>query len=193
MEASVGWHPQAGSSGIRTVREDESTLDGIEAVIAPSKIQAVGVVVSKVDEVMHGAELGIVGMDSQVQLWGEQGYLSRLLILLFDHGYDVFLTSDHGNIEATGCGRPKEEGSMADVRGQRVRIYPTALLREEIAAQFPEAVQWSAGNGLPPDYWPLLAGGRTAFITCAYRTVSHGGACIEEVVVPFVRVQRGVE
>ena len=52
-------------------------------------------------------------------------YLNTLLDLLLDRGFRVYLTSDHGNIEAEGCGRPAE-GAVADLRGERVRIYPDA-------------------------------------------------------------------
>ncbi|NQT01458.1 MAG: hypothetical protein HQ580_05520 [Planctomycetes bacterium] len=46
-------------------------------------------------------------------------------------GFRVFLTSDHGNIEARGCGRPAE-GAVADLRGERVRVYPDPVLRGKI-------------------------------------------------------------
>jgi len=57
---------------------------------------------------MHGMALGASGMQNQVRQWAEEGFMPRLLALLFDHGSTVFLTSDHGNIAAVGCGRPAE-------------------------------------------------------------------------------------
>jgi len=177
-------HPDAVAYG--KVRGDEPTLESIETIIGPAKVQVVGLVINKVDDIMHGAELGMAGMDGQVRLWGEQGYLADLLTVLFQHGYDVFLTSDHGNVEATGRGRPAKEGSVAAVRGQRARVYPTQVLEDETAKQIPDAIRWPPNQGLPADYWPLLAAGRTAFISEGHRMVGHGGACIEEVVVPFI-------
>jgi hypothetical protein len=41
------------------------------------------------------------------------------LELLLNNGHAVFLTSDHGNIEAIGCGGPNE-GALAEVCGEHV-------------------------------------------------------------------------
>ncbi len=40
-------------------------------------------------------------------------------------GFDVWLTSDHGNVEAKGIGRPRE-GVLVEQRGSRVRFYTDA-------------------------------------------------------------------
>ena len=43
--------------------------------------------------------------------------------------------------------------------------------------------------GLPEDYLPLLAPGRSAFVRETERIVSHGGASLEELVVPLVQIE----
>ena len=53
-------------------------------------------------------ELGSSGMHNQVRQWSQQPFMGRLIDLLIAAGYRVYLTSDHGNIEASGCGRPAE-------------------------------------------------------------------------------------
>ncbi len=118
-----------------------------------------------------------------------QSYLSSLLVLLLDRGFQVYLTSDHGNMEATGCGRPTE-GAVADLRGERVRIYSDTMLRSKVKGQFPTALEWGA-IGLPEDYLALLAPPRQAFIQHSQHTVSHGGISIEEIIVPLVRIEEG--
>ena len=97
------------------------------------------------------------------------------------------ITADHGNIEAVGCGRPME-GVVADLRGERVRIYPDSSLRAMVQGRFPEAIAWPA-IGLPGDYLPLMAPGRRAFICTGDRIVAHGGISIEELLVPLVQVE----
>ena len=42
--------------------------------------------------------------------------------------------------------------------------------------------------GLPANFKPLFAGGRTAFVPNGDQVVAHGGVSVEELVVPFVRV-----
>jgi len=133
-------------------------------------------------------ELGAAGMHNQVRQWAGQPYMANLIDLLLDNGFRVFLTSDHGNIEATGCGRPAE-GSVADLRGERVRIYSDPLLRGQIKSRFPEALDWPP-VGLPEDYLPLIAPGRSAFVRETQRLVGHGGVSLEELVVPLVQIER---
>ncbi len=159
----------------------------VEDAVSRHRIRAAGIVIRKVDDIMHGSELGAMGMHSQVRLWAEEEYVKRLIELLLHRGFDVWLTSDHGNVEARGIGRPSE-GAIAGVRGERVRVYADGSLRERVAGKFPGAIEWS-GSGLPPDYLPLLAPGRTAFVSENERIVSHGGVSIEELIVPFIRIE----
>jgi hypothetical protein len=77
-------------------------------------------------------------------------------------GFHVYLTADHGNVEAISAGRPNQ-GVIAESRGERVRIYPTELLRKQSAEQIPGTIELPS-PALPPDFLPLFAGGRTAFI-----------------------------
>ena len=113
--------------------------------------------------------------------------MSKLLDKPHHHGFNVFLTSDHGNIEASGIGRPME-GAIADLRGERVRVYPNQILRAKVKAQFPGALEWQP-LGLAEDYLPLLAPGRKAFIRAGERIVGHGGISLEELVVPLIHVE----
>ena len=162
--------------------------DGIRELLLRPKIRALGLVVDKVDKIMHGMELGTAGMHNQVRQWAEEGFMAGLLDALLDGGFAVFLTSDHGNVEAEGCGRPAE-GAIADVRGERARIYPDAVLRSRVKERFPDAIE-RPGPGLPEDCLALLAPGRTAFVREGERIVGHGGVSLEEVVVPMVEIER---
>ena len=166
----------------------DGPLDRVGEILSRTDIRAVGLVVDKVDKIMHGMELGTAGMHNQVRQWAGEGFMARLLDLLLDDGFEVFLTSDHGNIEAVGGGRPSE-GVVADVRGERARIYPDETLRSRVQEEFPNAIAWPA-IGLSEDCLALLAPARSAFIHEGERIVGHGGASLEEVVVPWIRIER---
>ena len=166
----------------------DGPLDGVSELLSRKDIRTLGLVVDKVDKIMHGMELGTAGMHNQVRQWAGEGFLAELLDKLLGDGFGVFLTSDHGNIEAEGRGRPSE-GAVADVRGERARIYPDAVLRSRVQNQFPDAVAWPT-IGLPEDCLALLAPGRSAFVREGERVVGHGGASLEEVVVPWIRIEQ---
>ena len=166
----------------------DGTLESVEEMIARPKTRVVGLVVGKVDKIMHGMELGAAGMHNQVRQWASQPFMANLVDLLLENGFRVHLTSDHGNIEAAGCGRPAE-GAVADLRGERARIYPDSLLRAQVKERFPHAMEW-VPIGLPENYFPLLAPGRSVFVRETEHLVSHGGASLEELVVPLVQIER---
>lgn len=164
---------------------ETDSLSLVEEKLSP-KLRIIGLVVDKVDKIMHGMQLGTAGMHNQVRQWAELGWMANLLDLLLAQKFKIFLTSDHGNIEATGIGQPRE-GAIADLRGERVRVYSDPILRAKVKSEFPNAIEWPL-LGLPEKYLPLLAPGRQAFIQEGKQIVAHGGISVEELVVPFISV-----
>jgi len=160
----------------------------LETIINPSKTKAVGLVVDKIDKIMHGMQLGSSGMHNQIKQWCHAGFLTSLVNQLLDYGYDVWLTADHGNIQCEGKGRPSE-GVIAETRGERARVYPSSELRAQVAESFSFAYQWQP-VGLPAGYFPLVASSHDAFVNQKDSIVAHGGIAIEEVIVPLIKFER---
>ena len=112
-------------------RLGDGPLDSVLDLASQPRIRSLGLVVDKVDKIMHGMTLGPAGMHNQVRQWAREGFMAGLLDALFDSGFTVLLTSDHGNVEAEGLGRPSE-GAIADVRGERARLYSDPVLRSRV-------------------------------------------------------------
>jgi hypothetical protein len=167
---------------------DGDALGVLDSAIHLGRTKVVGLVVDKVDKIMHGMQLGSAGMHNQIKQWCHAGFLSAMVGQLLDYGYEVWLTADHGNIQCEGKGRPSE-GVIAETRGERVRVYPTPELRAQVAGTCPFAHEWQP-VGLPADYFPLVAAGRDAFVNPGDAIVGHGGVAIEEVIVPLVKFER---
>ena len=171
------------------------TSDDIRILVdrlSDHRFRSVGLVINTVDDIMHGMLLGSAGMHNQLEMWANAGYLSQLINALINYGFSVHMTSDHGNIEALGCGK-MNEGAVADSRGERARVYQTEILRDEVQ----KTIKYASENamswpqiGLPSDYWPVVMSGREAFITKNERIVGHGGISIEEVIVPYIKICR---
>jgi len=166
----------------------DGELGQVSELVTGPKTRVAGLVIDKVDKIMHGMELGAAGMHNQVRQWAKQGFMLKLFQILFDAGFRIYLSSDHGNIEANGCGRPAE-GVVADLRGERVRVYPDPLLRKNVHERFPDALEWPP-VGLPEDYLPLVAPARAAFVRESEQIVGHGGISVEELIVPLVQIER---
>ena len=167
---------------------DGDAVSVLDTAIHLGKTKVIGLVVDKVDKIMHGMQLGAAGMHNQIKQWCKKGFLGTLIGHLLSHGYEVWLTADHGNIECDGKGRPSE-GVIAETRGERVRVYPTPELRARVAESLTFAHEWNP-VGLPAGYFPLVAKGRDAFVNPGEAIVGHGGVAIEEVIVPLVKFKR---
>lgn len=191
-EANVGYLRNLGVKGLSA--DGSFHPDGevglepeAEALIGNHRMQVVGLVVSTVDNIMHGMQLGTAGMHQQVQLWHSgHRYLSKLVDRLLEESFAVFLTSDHGNVSALGIGQPRE-GVLVEKRSQRARVYDDPAFIALAAAQSPTAVEWT-NVGLPEQLKVLLAPQLDAFLNVGQHAVCHGGIALEEVIVPFVQI-----
>jgi hypothetical protein len=143
-------------------------------------------VVDTIDEIVHGAVLGKRGIAAQVESWCESGFVDHLFSLLLDKGFHIYLTSDHGNVEAVGQGRPNQ-GVTSELRGERVRTYRSETLAAESAAANTNTYRLDVA-GLPANFMTLFAGGRAAFMQQGEPAVVHGGISVEELLVPFVKI-----
>jgi len=169
---------------------DANCLTRVLEVAGMASCRILGVVLPVVDETMHGMTQGASGMHAALKHWAQKGALSKLLHSLVDLGFEVHLTSDHGNIEGTGIGKPNV-GVTAEERGERVNIFTEESLREKTHTEFADTVIWK-DYGLPPEYKPLIAANRKAFTTKERHVVGHGGISLEEVIVPYVRITKHV-
>ena len=154
-----------------------------------TNVEVLGAVIDTIDGFSHNALAGNREMHGRIREWLRGDYLKELLHDLVDVlGFAVFITSDHGNVECKGTGK-LSEGVLAGMKGERTRVYVTAPLRQDALGKYPQALAWD-GDDLPPDFKPIVLAGRDAFQTEGESLVSHGGISLEEVIVPFVRVER---
>lgn len=148
----------------------------------------IGLVLNVIDDIMHGMNLGSAGMHNQIKHWAKQGYFGSLLQLLIDHGYTVWITSDHGNLECEGIGNI-QDGSLSETKASRVRIYQSEVLRDQAALRSDGSLVWTP-KGLPNGLYSLFAPYQASYHSIGKKIVSHGGISLEEVMVPLVKINR---
>ncbi len=161
-------------------------LPDLAGALDSSAAKVAGLVVDTIDEFVHGAVLGKRGIAAQIENWCDSGFVERLFASLTSKGFSVYVTSDHGNVDAVGQGRPNQ-GVAAELRGERVRAYRSEVLAAEASSGGSGRFRVESA-GLPSEFLPVFAGGRTAFLNAGDRAVVHGGLAIEELIVPFVRI-----
>lgn len=168
----------------RALRQLEQ-LTALQTDIADRKPKVLGLVIDEVDERLH-KERSKEDVALWIDRWLETGFVERLFALLLAEGFSIYVTADHGNVDATGVGRPNQ-GVIAETRGERVRVYRSEPLRAESSAAYPTTISLDIA-GLPANFVPLFAGGRGAFVPVGDQVVVHGGVSVEELIVPFVKV-----
>lgn len=151
-------------------------------------VRIYGAVIDVIDQIMHGAMQGIKTIQSEIKTWLNTNYLERFLTDLIATGFEVYVTSDHGNVECTGRGRIPQ-GVTVETKGERFRTYQSEIIRNQTASEHPDTIRWD-DEGLPESYFVLLANDKCAFTQKNDKIVTHGGIHIEEVIVPFVKVTR---
>ena len=159
--------------------------DEVIASIDDSRTRVIGLVVNIIDKLTHSEQFGVEGLLRDISLWMEQEHLADLLKSLFERGYEVFITSDHGSVVAEGQGKPNQ-GILVESKGERTRIYSDTAFIDQVKEAY-SSVEWP-GVGLPDNMFVLLASHGKAFVQEGRKVLSHGGISIEEVIVPFIRL-----
>lgn len=159
------------------------------------RVQALCLVTPIIDQMVHGATQGVADVHASVALWSHNRDMQRQgaewLEGLIDHllaaDYTIALTSDHGHVQAVGVGQP-QEGVTVRSRSRRARLYESEQFARSVQSDYAESVLWHGDGLLPESAWVLMAAGRSAFAAEGEVMVSHGGVCLEEVVVPLVLI-----
>lgn len=173
----------------RALRQADQ-LDALESDLTDRGPKVLGLVIDEVDDRLH-KERSKKDVALWIGNWLATGFVDRLFSMLLDKGYHIYLTADHGNVQSTGVGRPNQ-GVIAETRGERVRVYRSESLLADSAAAYPSTLRLDIA-GLPANFLPLFAGGRTAFVPEGDQVVVHGGISVEELIVPFVKVSYGID
>jgi hypothetical protein len=121
-----------------------------------------------------------------IKRWADNGLILKLIRILKESGFEIYLTSDHGNVFCKGSGA-LQEGILTEEKSMRVRIYENAQLAENAKNKVLSAIRWPEEN-VGSKFSVLLSQGLTAFNNRGETSISHGGISLEEVIVPFIHI-----
>lgn len=148
-------------------------------------VDVLGLVINATDDLMHSAELlGDIGLHAGLDAWLRSGVLDAVLRKANEHGYETWLTADHGNLAVTPA-KELREGAFVERAGTRARRYASKSLRDGAAVA---GIAWDELPGYPNDESErlLFAPGRTGW---GKSRLSHGGLSMDEVIVPLVQIE----
>ncbi|MCA9873355.1 MAG: BREX-3 system phosphatase PglZ [Anaerolineales bacterium] len=158
--------------------------------LSSSRIQALCLINTSIDDMLHGASLGAADVQTSLRLWldKQSPQLETVINDLLQRGFQVTITSDHGHTEAQGMGQP-QEGLAVETRSKRARIYRNENAALAVQQGYPDTILWHGQGLLPDDTWALMGNGRLAFAPKNEIVVTHGGLTLDEMVVPLIQIK----
>ncbi|MDD3535033.1 MAG: BREX-3 system phosphatase PglZ [Candidatus Cloacimonetes bacterium] len=160
----------------------------IEKEINLNSASVIGIVINTIDNMLHGMNLGASGMHSQIRHWLKQGHLAALLKLLLDKGFELWLSSDHGNLACSGIGNIAD-GALSETKAARTRIYASEALAVGALEKSGSSLLWTP-KGIPPQFHCLFAPYQASYLAKGKKSISHGGISLEELMVPLIKINR---
>ena len=156
--------------------------------IVDSKNEILGIVINLFDDTMHSVKDLRAGKrvfyDTLIS-YLKNSATDQFFDLLLEAGYRVFITSDHGNVDAVGMG-VKSPKALIETYAKRVTIFKEQSLAEAFAEN-PRLTLFRP-LFLPEDLYPVYPRADEMFATERSVAISHGGLSIEEMIVPFIEV-----
>ncbi|MDR6770766.1 hypothetical protein J2Y49_001488 [Azospirillum sp. BE72] len=187
---------EAAGAQLRSVRfrlqggqeSDSAFVAAALDLASDERVEVLGLVAATIDRSLHGAVAGPGAYHEQIARWAKDGHLARLIAGLAEHSFRVLVTSDHGNVHATGVGRPPS-GKLAEERGERVMVFDRPELAQSTRESDDSMFAPESGVAVLPGQHVLLAAGRSAFLQVGADVITHGGAALEEVIVPLIEYE----
>lgn len=163
---------------------------GIIREIADSKNEVLGLVINFIDDLMHSAKDIKEGKQffyDTIKSYLEHSNLDELIKILINHGYKIYITSDHGNIAGYGNGK-KVSKDLTEKYAKRVVIFDREQLGREFCSNETEFIYKT--NFLPENFYPVYTTDYSLYDKKGNNEISHGGISIEELIVPFIEVEK---
>lgn len=145
------------------------------------------VIINDIDDLVHSQKQGNIGMYNDVKLLASSGKINELIKKLYNHGFDIYITSDHGHKETETIGSPRGTGVEVETKSKRTLILKDFADYEKIMDKF-YMIEYP-GYFLPKDFKYLLCDYDKSLGIKGDTILSHGGISIEEVIVPFIKIE----
>jgi hypothetical protein len=160
----------------------------VEEVLKRPQLSVAVFIVNAIDEIVHTSVMGEKEFTNRLRHWVyEKHYLRNLISSLFERFDAIIITSDHGHIAGSGIGDFSLR-SVAEECSLRARLFNNQVY-ERLAGEICEVSLWQ-NIGLPQDSVVIIPNGRGLFAKKGYIGISHGGASLEETIVPYITITK---
>jgi hypothetical protein len=142
-----------------------------------------GLVCNDLDDIMHGSVLGNIQLKTSTEQWTRKSKIVEIVSALKEKGFHVYITSDHGNIEATGLKNLAMKDKVGALsRGKRHLHFTNEILMEGFLSN-------NSNLELGKKGLSVYLKKQEAFTDENSQVITHGGSHLWEVIVPFIIIQ----
>lgn len=142
-------------------------------------VHVLSLLCNDLDEIMHGSKMGNDQLMSSTLQWIEKSQFVELMNSLKSKGFKIFITTDHGNVEATGIKNLKLKEKVGSLsRGKRYIQFSNEMMVKNFREQNPDLIIGEKDNSVYLRH-------KEAFTTENVDVVTHGGSHIWEVLIPL--------
>jgi hypothetical protein len=152
----------------------------IESITADTTI--LGLVCNDLDDIMHGSILGNGQLKTSTEQWIVKSKIVNTISALKAKGFQVYITADHGNIEATGLKNLTLKDKLGALsRGKRHLHFTNETLLDNF-------MELNTNIEVGKKGLSLYLKKQEAFTTENSQVITHGGSHLWEVIVPFISI-----
>lgn len=152
----------------------------IESIAPDTTI--LGLVCNDLDDIMHGSILGNSQLKTSTEQWIVKSKIVNTISALKAKGFQVYITADHGNIEATGLKNLTLKDKLGALsRGKRHLHFTNETLLDSF-------MELNTNIEVGKKGLSLYLKKQEAFTTENSQVITHGGSHLWEVIVPFISI-----
>lgn len=145
------------------------------------------IIINDIDNMVHGQQQGRAGMYHDVKYLSETGKLTALVRDLLQKGFDVYISSDHGNTPCIGQGKLMKLGVETETKSHRMLVLEKFADKEKMIEQY-DMIEYPK-YFLDKRYDYLICNIGKSFDAREKKVMTHGGITVDEVVVPFIKIK----
>lgn len=150
-------------------------------------IRCGAVIINDIDDLVHAQKQGRIGMYNDILVMGKQKKLVDMTRRFLSSGFDVYITSDHGNTTRKGMGKLMSTGLETETKSRCMLVLKDFADKDSMKAkygmlEFPKTY-------LPKEYDYLICDVGDSFDVKGADVMSHGGISIDECIVPFIKIK----
>jgi hypothetical protein len=171
-----------GLSGFQIAYKKFSINDPIRLENISPDTTMLGLVCNDLDEIMHGSILGNGQLKTSTEQWIARSKIVECIVGLKAKGFQVYITADHGNVEATGLKNLTLNDKIGALsRGKRHLHFSNDTLLDNF-------MELNINIEVGKKGLSLYLKKQEAFTNQNSQVITHGGSHIWEVIVPFISI-----